>query len=139
VIKPLPLLLLLFQFGPTPPRGPATQLYSDYPIRVHLLVVNSQGYAGDYRGWGRGDILPTQPGAVPIGFDYVDSCGAPFFPNRLADEFYQARWKKPGQKLEILLQTIGSDHLSRCELKIAPKARPYTYPGLPSAPPATRP
>ena len=132
MINPLPLLLLFLQFGPTPPRVPATQPDPGYPLRVHLIVVKSQGYAGDYRGFGRGDILA--PGG-PIGFDYTDSCGSPFMNNRQPGEFYQARWKKQDYKLEILLQDIGSSRLSRCELQVSLKQHPYNYPGLYKAPP----
>ena len=41
------------------------------------------------------------------------------------NEFYQARWKKPNRKLEILMQRIGSDHVDKCELDVALKQVPY--------------
>jgi hypothetical protein len=118
------LLIAMFaQFSPTPPSDPATAPNPGYPIHVHIFIAKSSGGRGDYRGFGRGDIL----GPTLQGFDYTFSCGEPFNTNGQPSEFYQARWKKPNEKLEILLQPIGSSHIGRCELSIALKARPYGH------------
>lgn len=76
---------------------------------------------GGYDGYGRADLL----GATPQGVDYTFSCSEPFLHNVGKAEFYQARWKKPDQKLEILMQKVGSDHLQKCELKTSVKPEPY--------------
>lgn len=117
------LLLLAFIFPMTvsPPSGPAMTPNPAYPVHVHLFIAKANGNNGGYQGFGRGDIL----GASPQGFDYSFSCSVPFLANSVAKEFYQGKWKKQDQKLEILLQRIGSDHLDRCELKVALKPVPY--------------
>ncbi len=118
------LLLAMFaQYYATSPADPATAPNPDYPVHVHILIAVSNGGQGDYHGHGRGDIL----GPTLQGFDYTFSCGQPFNNNRLTDEFYQAKWKKPNEKLEILLQPIGSNHIAHCDLNVAMKARPYLY------------
>lgn len=116
------LLLAMFApFYPTPPADPATTPNPDYPVHVHIIIAKATGGQGDYHGFGRGDIL----GPTLQGFDYTFSCGQPFNNNRQPGEFYQARWKKANEKLEILLQPIGSSHINHCDLNIALKARPY--------------
>jgi len=119
------LLLAMFAqlFYPTPPADPATAPNPDYPVHVHILIAKATGGQGDYHGFGRGDIL----GPALQGFDYTFSCGQPFNNNRQSSEFYQARWKKPNEKLEILLQPIGSSHINHCDLNIALKAKPYGH------------
>jgi len=138
-MKPIVLLLAMFgQFYPTPPSDPATAPNPDYPVHVHILIARASGGSGDYHGFGRGDIL----GPTLQGFDYTFSCGQPFNNNRQPEEFYQARWKKPNEKLEILLQPVGSSHTNRCELNIALKAKPYgryTNPQTPAQPTAPTP
>ena len=117
------LLLAMFAqlFYPTPPADPATAPNPDDPGHVHSLIAKATGGQGDYHGFGRGDIL----GPNLQGFDYTFSCGQPFNNNRQPSEFYQARWKKLNEKLEILLQPIGSSHINHCDLNIALKAKPY--------------
>jgi hypothetical protein len=135
-MKSLVLLLALFgQYDPTPPSDPATARNPEYPVHVHILVVNSNGGGGEYHGHGRGDIL----GPTLQGFDYTFSCSQPFNNNRLAAEFYQAKWKKPNEKLQILLQPIGSNHIGHCDLNIALKPKPYLYANPQAAAPETAP
>ncbi len=112
------------------PDVPATKLYSDFPVHIHLFGVHWNRVNGGYEGYGRADIL----GMPPQGADYTFSCAEPFLHNAHRDEFYQARWKKPNQRLEILMQKVGSDHLQKCELKIAIKSEPYGKYGSSDAP-----
>jgi hypothetical protein len=117
-VKPAALLLALFgyfggQFGASSISGPATTPNPDFPLHVHIFIAKA--------GFGRGDLL----GPAPEGFDYTTTCENAFFNNGQAAEFYQARWKKPNAKIEILLQRIGGDHTSRCELNIDLKGKPY--------------
>jgi hypothetical protein len=130
------LFALLGQFYAQPPSVPATTPYSDFPLHVHLFGVHWNYVRGSYMGYGRGDLL----GPPLQGFDYTFECGEPFMHNAQREEFYQARWKKQGEKLEILMQKVGSDKLQKCELKVAFKERPYgaTAPA-PSAPAALAP
>jgi hypothetical protein len=106
-----------------PPDVPATAPNPEFPVRVHILGSHWNYVRGSYRGYGRGDLL----GDNPVGFDYTYSCSQPFLHNALREEFYQARWKKQDQKLEILTQKVGSDHFHHCELKVALKPVPYMH------------
>lgn len=125
-----------------PPDVPATSPASDFPVHIRILGVHWNHVNGGYEGYGRADLL-----GPPIqGVDYTFSCSEPFLHNVHNTEFYQARWKKQDQKLEILMQKVGTDHLQRCELKVSVKPEPYGHygtampaPAASSAPPAPQP
>lgn len=104
-----------------PPDVAATTLHSDFPVHIHLYHVHWQNIRGSYEGFGRGDLL----GPKPQGVDYTFSCSEPFLHNVGKAEFYQARWKKQDQRLEILMQKVGSDKLQKCELRTTLRAEPY--------------
>lgn len=103
---------------------------AEYPLRVVLVkssfnrtqvsqngIVQSQNTTGD----GHGNI---QEGNSVTGFEYTFSCnglypiastGDPFDPSNGG---YQARWKKQGTRLAVLVVEIGDPrHHSECELK----------------------
>jgi hypothetical protein len=112
---------LMAQLWHEPPDVAATTPYSDFPVHIHLYHVHWQNIRGTYEGYGRGDLL----GPKPQGVDYTFSCSEPFLHNVGKAEFYQARWKKQDQRLEILMQKVGSDKLQKCELKTTLKPEPY--------------
>ena len=114
-----------------PPDVPASAPASDFPLHVRILNVHWNRVNGGYEGYGRADLL----GPPLQGIDYTFSCSEPFLHNAARGEFYQARWKKQDQKLEILMQKVGSDHLQKCELKTAVKSQPYGRYGTAAAPP----
>jgi len=93
-----------------------------FPLHVHIGAARWGGPSPSYHGYGTGNLL----GDPMQGFDFVYGCDVPFVENRQFDAFYQARWKKQGESLEILMQRIGTDHEDLCELKIAYKAVPFT-------------
>jgi hypothetical protein len=103
------------------PEGPAMPPNAQFPMHVRILQTHWNHVNGGYEGYGRGNIL----GDKLTGFDYTYSCAEPFMHNAQKDEFYQARWKKEGQKLELLMQELGTDHEHKCELKVALKPMPY--------------
>jgi hypothetical protein len=118
----LPALLSSLLFAQLAPAIPATAPDPDYPIHVQLAQVGVTG--GTYLSYyGRGNII----GDNPTGFDYASDCYRQLGPiqNRDPNAVYQARWKKQDQRLEILLQEIGSTHTSRCELKVTLEPTPY--------------
>jgi hypothetical protein len=139
-------LLLMFaflgQYPTRPPDIPAAAPDADFPLHVHLLAVRSgptllheyqslrgemnggPGYyspSGSFYGFGVGNLLGTQP----AGFDFSFTCARSFLENRQAQEFYQARWKVPNQKLEILTQAVGGSRPSICELQLGMKNHPF--------------
>ena len=106
-----------------PPEVPAAEISSDFPLRVRILQAHWSYVHMSYSGYGRGNIL-LEGGTV--GFDYTYSCNEPFLANAQRGEFYQARWKKQDQKIEILTQEVGNTkHVHKCELKVALKDAPY--------------
>jgi hypothetical protein len=117
-------LLLLAFFGTVAfPDSPATQANPDYPVHVQVLRTKANEDKYGAHGFGRGNIL----GPPLKGIDFTYYCATPFL-NNGPTEFYQARWKKPEQKLELLMQRIGSNHLDKCEIDISYKPMPYSLP-----------
>jgi hypothetical protein len=136
------LFTLLAQYPTRPPDIPAATPNPDFPLRVYLLAVRSgpdlqhdyrtlrgelyggPGYytpAGSFHGFGVGNLLGDQT----AGFDFSFECGTAFLENRRPQEFYQARWKQPGAKLEILTQAVGASRSSICELEVGMKSHPF--------------
>ncbi len=92
---------------------------ADYPLRVHIFHHSSHSHyywhtLDQVDGEGRANLFEN---GDPHGFDFRYDCG-----NRLMNsagyETYLARWKKPGQKLEILLPAGGGT----CNLQVDVKA-----------------
>lgn len=116
------LLAFAFQFRAVTPDIPATAPDPAYPLKVHIFVAKGSGNGvSGYDGFGRADLL----GPTPRGFDFRYACGTPFQPNFQPADFYQARWKKPNQRLQLLMQGIGGNHISHCDLYVDFKAKPY--------------
>jgi len=132
-------------FGQVQTRMPAVPLANpdpDFPLHVHILTVRWGGdtvhryrsIQGEMRG-GPGYYEPTGSahgfGAANLlgnpaqGFYYAFDCGSSFQPNSQPQDFYQARWKRPGQSLEILMQPVGADRGELCDLKVSIKQLPF--------------
>jgi hypothetical protein len=116
-------LALAFFWQVSMPDGPVTAPHPDYPVHVQVLLTKAQNGRRGATGFGRGNIV----GPPAKGIDFTYDCGQPFL-NNGEQEFYQARWKKQDQKLEILMQRIGSDHIDKCDLEVAMKDVPYAVP-----------
>jgi hypothetical protein len=104
------------------PSSPATDPDPAYPIHVQLAQQGDpSGRVTFYHG--RGNIL----GDTPIGFDYVTDCYRESAPiqSRDPNSFFQARWKKQDERLEIIMQQIGNSRASRCELRVTLQPTPY--------------
>ncbi len=104
------------------PAVPAIVHDPDYPLRVQVAQTgsNSAGFRKT-TGYGHGNVL----GPPLEGFDYTEDCNQPFSSRPEADQYFRARWKKPGQRLEVLIQVMGSDRVTACELKVAMQDEPY--------------
>jgi hypothetical protein len=49
------------------------------------------------------------------------------------DVVYQARWKQQDKTLQILLQEVGSNRISPCDLELTIQPQPYNlFPGRPA-------
>ena len=108
-------------YTPVAPYVPSTEQFEDYPVQVRILDTHSRFVRGEYIGYGRADVL----GTAPLGADYSYSCTEPFKSNDLHGEFYGGKWKKPEEKLEIILQEVGSKHTTLCTLKVTLKPVAY--------------
>jgi hypothetical protein len=118
----LSLATFLVMFWPVvPPCGPATTPNPQYPLHVRVLVAQRRNTNWGIQGFGRADLLGPQV----HGVDYTYDCSYGLIHNMAKDEFYQARWKKPGQKMEVLLQEIGNNHVHKCDLDVTVKDAPY--------------
>ena len=126
---------LLAQRYTASPDVPATAPNAGYPLHVRIMLTHWNHINGGYQGYGHGDVL----GDTVSGFDYTYSCSEPFLHNAQKGEFYQAKWKKENQKLELLMQEMGSDHEHKCELKVSMKPAPYGHYGGAEAAPAAQP
>ncbi len=100
---------------------------ADFPLRVHIFGFNGTthyyGRALDsVDGEGRANLYEN---GDPKGFDFSYNCAARL---RVSPGFetYMARWKKPGQTLEILLPEFGKPNTEEsCELKVLLKDTAY--------------
>ncbi len=122
IIPMLPLALLFLMLQNQAPAVPAIVSDPNYPLRVQLAQTGlSVGSSQHLDVWGHGNVLGT-----PLqGFDYTADCNQRFAPRPEGDQYFRARWKKPGQRLEILIQEMGSDHIIVCELKVALQDQAY--------------
>jgi hypothetical protein len=117
----LPVALLYLMLQMQAPAVPAIVSDPDYPLRVQLAQTGSGGSLNRVTAWGHGNVL----GPPAQGFDYTADCNERFAPRPEANQYFRARWKKPGLKLEILIQQFGSERITVCELKIAMQEQPY--------------
>jgi len=118
----LPIALFFLMLQNQAPAVPAIVSDPDYPLRVQLAQTGSS--AGTFQhmnAWGHGNVL----GPPLQGFDFTADCNQHFAPRPEGDQYFRARWKKPGQKLEILIQPFGSGRVTACELKIAMQDQAY--------------
>ena len=105
-----------------PPNVPVSQPNPDYPVHIRILENKWNRSLGTYTGFGRADLLD----ADHRGLDFTFECNQPFLSNRLRGEFYQAKWKKQDQNLELLVQRVGSSHVTHCLLKTTMKQAAYS-------------
>ncbi len=117
------------------PDVPSTAPNPQYPLHVHVFANHYNYDNGGYHGYGRADILGTKPS----GFDYTYSCSEPFLHNAQAAEFFQAKWKKQNEKLELLMLKVGSNREQKCQLNVTLKQTPYGQYGTSAAPEPAQP
>jgi len=109
----------------------------DYPLHLHIITGLRHLFTGGVQGYGTANLAA---GGGPLqGVDYNYNCSHGLIPNAQPEEFFQGVWVKKNQRMEILLQRMGSDHVDRCQLNISVKGSPYPEPSISStgtAPPA---
>ncbi len=100
----------------------ASKNVNDYPLHVHIFQVHwsGGGYWG-YRGFGRGNLID---GADVHAIEYSFECNEHPMTSD-GPEDYAAKWKKQGERVELLMGEIGSQKTHTCELKVTLK--PYVF------------
>ena len=134
----LPVALLFLMMQMQAPAVPAIVSDPGYPLRVQLGQTGSSTSFGASSAWGHGNIL----GPPVEGFDFTSSCNERFATRPEGNQYFRARWKKQGLKLEILIQEFGSERITACELKVAMQEQAYDLnPSMPrlGMAPAARP
>lgn len=83
-----------------------------YPLRVWIRINHNRwdGYAGYYHALGTFTVDPAA--SVVYNFNY--ECPVSFYDR--PDTHYQARWIKPGKKLQVLLYDSQSNKNRTCSL-----------------------
>jgi hypothetical protein len=104
------------------PAVPAIVNDPNFPLRVQLAQTGMESDGTRLRtGYGHGNVL----GPPVQGFDYSQDCNQRFALRPEENQYFRARWKKAGQRLEVLIQVMGSDKIVACELKVAMQEEAY--------------
>jgi hypothetical protein len=87
-----------------PPQAEYTIPNADYPLQLRVF------YAARHYQYHNGDLESVRQSGIAnlltdpkMGVQYKSTCGVGFH-HSTPDNFYQARWKKPNAKLEILVE-----------------------------------
>jgi hypothetical protein len=116
-------LSIMLMVGVSRPALAAPRDLSAYTLRIHVFTTSWTGSEyGGYHGYGRANLIE---GPATHAVEYTYSCGVKFVSSD-PGEAYPAKWKKPGQSLEMLMGVIGSpDKTKSCELKVTLKEFVY--------------
>jgi len=100
---------------------------ADYSLRVHIFQFNSHSHYYQRSldmvdGEGRANVYEN---SEPRGFDFSYHCSDRLMVSPGYDT-YPARWKKPGQTIEVLQPVFGKPGaFESCELKVEMKESAY--------------
>jgi hypothetical protein len=108
----------------TEPEIPFTDPAPDYPVHLHIITgFRNLSAAAGVQGYGTANLVGD--GGSLQGVDYNYNCSHGLIPNAQPEEFFQGHWVKKDQRIEVLLQRMGSDHVDRCQLNVSVKGSPY--------------
>jgi hypothetical protein len=113
--------LLYFMLQSQAPAVPAIVSDPAFPLHVQLAQTGSNTSYGKTSAWGHGNLL----GPPAEGFDFTADCNVRFAFRPEGNQYFRARWKKQGLRLEILIQDFGSERITLCELKVAMQEEAY--------------
>jgi hypothetical protein len=97
----------------------------DYPLHFHVVDGLRDEDSYEDHGWGTANLTDPAAQSSVMGADYTYSCSYGFLTNSQLSGFYQARWVKPYNELEVLLQRPGSDKVDTCKVEVNLKPQPY--------------
>jgi hypothetical protein len=114
-------MVVLTLFLGVPTMVEAKRNLSDYTLRVHIYGTNWNHNSFGYHAFGRANLFDEQ--GVPHGVEFTYDC-ADHLMGSSGNEAYPAKWKKPGQSIEVVFGEIGSspDTFQACEFKVAVKS-----------------
>jgi hypothetical protein len=123
----LPQALCLTFLLPSAVLYAASKNPADYPLRVHIFgrsetTFYHNRFAEESKGEGRANLFQN---GDPHGVDFTFDCSEKLH-GSLAYETYDAKWKKPGQELTVLLPAFGqTGKFDTCDLKT--DVKDFTY------------
>lgn len=97
---------------------------ADYNLRLHIYDNHWNQDRFGYHAFGQANLFDEQ--GQPHGLEFTYDCGYHLMASS-HNEAYPARWKKPGQVIEVLFGEIGAapGTYHSCEFKISEKAFVY--------------
>ena len=117
-------LVALSVFLGAPSVASAKRNLADYSLRIHIYGTNWHTDRWGYHAFGRANLFDDK--GVPHGVEYTYDCSEHMMASD-GNEAYPAKWKKPGQSVEVVFGEIGAspDSLHACEMKISEKSFVY--------------
>ena len=94
---------------------------ADYTLRLHIYGTTWNHNSWGYHAVGRGNLFDEQ--GMPHGVEFTYDCQDHLMYSN-ANEAYPAKWKKPGQSMEVIFGEIGGnpDSFHACEFKVSEKS-----------------
>jgi hypothetical protein len=102
----------------------AKRALADYTMRLHIYQTSWSRNSYAFHGLGRANLFDEK--GVPHGVEFTYDCEDHLMYSS-GNEAYPAKWKKPGQSMEVIFGEIGQkpDEFHACEFKVAEK--PYVF------------
>jgi hypothetical protein len=122
--SPVAALAALTVFLGAPSIVEAKRNIADYTLHLHIYSTNWSHNSFGYHGFGRANLFDEK--SVPHGVEFTYDCEDHLMASD-GNEAYPAKWKKPGQSMEVIFGEIGQkpDEFHACEFKVAEK--PYVF------------
>jgi hypothetical protein len=114
-------LVALSVFFGAPSVASAKRNLADYSLRVYIYGTHWNQDRWGYHAFGRANLFDDK--GVPRGVEFTYDCSEHMMASE-GNEAYPAKWKKPGQSVEVVFGEIGAapDSLHACEMKISEKS-----------------
>lgn len=103
------------------PEVPVAGPDPDFPLQLHVITGSRLYDQFGAHGYGYANLL----GSPPQGVDYSYNCNMGFRANTREQDFYLARWVRPNEELEVLMQRAGGDKPERCKVKVNLQTKAY--------------
>jgi len=81
-----------------------------FPLRIKVMFLDKKCAWWRCEYFGHADLMAAQP----EGIDFAYKCGLTF-----NSGYYQARWKEPDKKIELLLTNNGGHSVAKCTVNVS--------------------